>query len=85
VREGSNEELLALVDKHADRTVHRNHYLLLGIKEPAIPSRQLRPVGWLHIRPNIRKKNPLKKKFKDQIGKVVVRDHPPFPLPIAEH
>jgi hypothetical protein len=30
-------------------------------------------------------KKPLKKKFKDQIGKVVVRDHPPFPLPIAEH
>jgi hypothetical protein len=32
-REGSNEELLALVEKHAGHTLHRNHYLLLGVKE----------------------------------------------------
>ena len=33
VREESNEELLGLVEKHADHTLHRNHYLLIGIKE----------------------------------------------------
>ena len=31
-REGSNEELLALVERHAGHTLHRNHYLLLGVK-----------------------------------------------------
>lgn len=32
-REQSNQQLLGLITKYGDKVLHRNHYLLLGIKE----------------------------------------------------